>query len=76
MEYYYRRVKELREERGTKQSDLAKFLEITQPQYHLYESGKREIPFHVMIKLADYYHVSLDYLAERDSDNSTIDCTS
>ena len=34
--------------------------------YQRYERGEREIPFWVAIKLADYYKVSLDYIAERD----------
>ena len=34
-------------------------------RYQLYESGKREIPFHCAIKLADFYSVSLDYIAGR-----------
>ena len=36
---------------------------ITQQQYQLYESGKREMPMHLFIELAKFYRVSLDYLA-------------
>ncbi len=40
-------------------------IECKAQQYQLYESGKREIPFHCAIKLADFYRVSLDYIAGR-----------
>ena len=60
---YYQRLRDLREDAELKQAGIAKFLDITQQQYQLYESGKREVPFHVVIKLAQFYNVSLDYLA-------------
>ena len=62
---YYQRLRDLREDSDNKQATIAKLLQITQPQYHLYESGKREIPLHLAIILADFYGVSLDYLAGR-----------
>ena len=63
--HYYQRIRDLREDSDNKQSTIAKLLSITQPQYHLYESGKREIPLHLAVILADFYNVSLDYLAGR-----------
>ena len=63
--YIYMRIKDLREDHDKNQQTIADLLQITQPQYYLYESGKREIPLHMMIQLADYYGVSLDYLAGR-----------
>ena len=63
--FEYTKIRELREDNDRSQQDIAKVLNITQPQYHLYESGKREIPFHMVIKLADYYGVSLDWIAGR-----------
>ena len=45
------------------QEQVAQVLGITRQQYQLYESGKREIPFHIAIELAKYYNVSLDYIA-------------
>lgn len=62
---YYQRIRDLREDADQKQATIAKLLQITQPQYHLYESGKRELPLHLAIILADFYNVSLDYLAGR-----------
>lgn len=63
--YIYQRIKDLREDHDESQEKIAKLLDITQPQYYLYESGKREIPMHLAIKIADHYSVSLDYLTER-----------
>ena len=62
---YYQRLKDLREDKDLKQYHISDLLHITRQQYQIYESGKREIPFHMAIKLADYYDVSLDYIAGR-----------
>lgn len=67
--YFYQRISDLRTDHDLKQQAIAKLLNITQQQYSLYESGKREIPLHLAIILADFYGVSLDYLAGR-SENS------
>ena len=61
--YYYRRLKDLREDHDLKQEAIATVLNITRQQYQLYESGKRELPMHHFITLAKYYNVSLDYIA-------------
>ncbi len=63
--HIYQRLKDLREDMDLKQEDVGSLLDITRQQYQLYESGKREIPLHKMIILADYYNVSLDYMAGR-----------
>lgn len=55
----------MREDHDKTQADIAKILETTQQNYSLYESGKREIPLHLMIKLSNYYNVSLDYMCNR-----------
>ena len=60
--YFYQRIRDLREDNDKKQSEIASVLEITTQQYQLYESGKREIPAHHLIKLAIFYDVSTDYL--------------
>ena len=64
----YQRIKDLREDKDMKQKEIANELKITTQQYSLYERGKREIPFHHAITLADFYHVSLDYIAGRTND--------
>ena len=62
---YLKRLKDLREDADISQDKLAKILHIPQRAYSHYEKGDREIPFDVLIKLADFYNVSLDYIAER-----------
>lgn len=59
----YQRLQDLREDRDLKQEDVASVLGITRQQYQLYESGKREIRFFQVIKLAEFYNVSVDYIA-------------
>ena len=61
--YIYQRLRDLREDNDKKQEEIALVLNISRQQYQLYESGKRELPMHHFIKLAQYYNVSLDYLA-------------
>jgi transcriptional regulator with XRE-family HTH domain len=61
--HYYQRLRDMREDSDKTQADIADLLGITRQQYHLYESGKRELPMHLFIVLARYYNVSLDYLA-------------
>jgi transcriptional regulator with XRE-family HTH domain len=58
----YERIRNLREDRDLKQEDLASMLNCTQACYSHYESGKRDIPTEVLIKLAGFYGVSVDYL--------------
>lgn len=65
---FYTRIKELRVEHNLTQQAVADILEIKHPQYYRYESGKREIPLHLLIKLADFYGVTLDYIAGRSED--------
>lgn len=63
MKNYYERMRDLREDRDLRQSDMAKLLCLTNQQaYQRYESGKVQMPLHLLIQLAEYYEVSLDYL--------------
>ena len=52
----------LREERGWKQSDMARRLWVSQSTYSGYETGKIQVPVDTLLKLADIYDVSMDYL--------------
>lgn len=61
--YYYQRLRDCREDKEMKQKEIALIIDDTQQHYQLYESGKRELPMHLFIKLAKFYDVSLDYLA-------------
>lgn len=67
--YFYENMAKMRKQQGFTQGDIAEVLGITRQQYQLYESGKREIFLHLMIVLADYYGVSLDYLVGRQDDD-------
>lgn len=59
----YQRIKDLREDKDLKQIDIAKILKTTQKQYSRWETGQYPIPFEIVIKLAKYYNVSIDYIA-------------
>jgi transcriptional regulator with XRE-family HTH domain len=59
------RLKSLREDNDLTQSQLAKFLNISQVAYSYYEIDKRNIPIELLSKLADYYNTSVDYLIYR-----------
>ena len=58
----YQRIKDLREDRDLKQRQLADFLNCSQQVYSNYELGQRDIPTDVLIRLSDFYGVSVDYL--------------
>ncbi len=55
-------LRELREDHNLKQATVASYLGIEQQSYSNYENGNRSIPLWAVIKLADYYKVSTDYL--------------
>ena len=56
------RLRELREDRDYKQREIAAYLNCSQQVYSNYELGQRDIPTELLIKLADFYGVSIDYL--------------
>ena len=62
---YFKRIKDLRIDHDLYQKQIANLLKITRQQYGLYESGKRDIPIDLLIKLAYFYNVSIDYMVER-----------
>ena len=62
---YYKRVRELREDHDLTQRAVAAELGITQPQYFRYEQGYRDIPTDILIRLADLYETSTDYILGR-----------
>lgn len=61
----YRRFRDMREDADLSRRELAEKLNMPQTTYTRYETGQREIPLSIAIKLADFYKVSLDYLAGR-----------
>ena len=70
----YKRIRDLREDADKTQSELASYLNTTAQYYGKYESGEREIPFSRAIRLADYYNVSIDYLAGRTDELNISTC--
>lgn len=61
---YFKRLKNLREDKDLKQENIATMLKITRQQYSLYETGKRTIPIDLLINLSIFYDVSIDYIVE------------
>ena len=59
------RIRDLREDHELTQKEISDFLHISQVAYSYYEIGKRSIPIEILIKLADYYEVSIDYIYYR-----------
>ena len=59
------RLKELRHEKGLKQKEMAEFLGCTDRNYQKMEYGDINVPGLTLIKLADFFEVSLDYLVGR-----------
>lgn len=68
---YYKRIRELREDHDMTQREIAKILDMPQPQYYRYEQGFRDIPTDILIKLAEFYKTSTDYILGR-TDNPDI----
>ncbi len=61
---YLPRLRDLREDRDLKQTDIAKMLGIHQTVYSRYERGHQTIPLEHLVKLAEFYQVSVDDLLE------------
>lgn len=59
---YIRRIRDLREDRDYTQAELAEHLHISQPAYSYYETGERAVPIEILILIARFYNVSIDYL--------------
>lgn len=67
----YRRIRELREDHDLTQKQMGEILSCSQRVYSNYERGDIDIPTHVLIKLADFHHVSVDYLLNRTDNPKT-----
>lgn len=63
----YKNLKSIREDNDIKQHEIAQVLNVSQNTYSQYETGVIAITAEVLIKLADYYNVSIDYLLDRTS---------
>lgn len=58
----YQRIKDLREDKDLLQKDIAKILDMSQTGYSKYEVGTNDIPTNILIKLAEFYNTSTDYI--------------
>ena len=56
------RIKDMREDNDLTQKQISEMLLCDQSLYSKYERGEREIPLKILVILADYYKVSIDYL--------------
>lgn len=61
----YTRIKSLREDNDLTQKEVGEAINVSQRTYAYYESGKRAIPTEVLIALANFYDVSIDYLLDQ-----------
>ena len=67
----FKNLRAIREDRDIKQKDIAKYLNVSQNTYSQYETGIITLTAEVLIKLANYYNVSIDFLLDR-TDNPNI----
>ena len=65
MARFSERLRQLRTARDLSQMEFSKQIGISKSSVNMYERGERELPLWAAIKLADYYHVTLDYLVGR-----------
>jgi len=59
---YRKRIRDLREDHDKTQAEIAEMLGTSQTMYARYERGASELPIRHLVKLADYYKVSTDYI--------------
>lgn len=64
----YGRIRDLRTDRGLTQEAVANYLHVKQNTYSQYEVGTTRFPLDVVVKLAEYFDVSVDYLVELTDD--------
>lgn len=73
---HYQRIKDLREDSDLTQSELCQKLYMHKTTYTNYEQGKHTVPLDFAVTLADFYNVSLDYIAGRTNISSNNVCDS
>ena len=64
------RIRDLRQDKDITHKEISKILNISQVAYSYYELGKRNIPLDILMKLADFYHTSTDYILCRTNNPS------
>lgn len=63
------KIKELRQKNKISQSQIAEYLQMSQTGYSQYETGRTEPDIKTLIAIANYFHVSVDYLIENEQPN-------
>ena len=61
----YKRIRSLREDKDLTQKQIAEILGMSQTGYSKYETGENDIPTQILLKLADFYQTSVDYILGR-----------
>lgn len=61
----YKRIRDLREDKDLTQKQMGELLSCSQRVYSNYERGELDIPTEILVRLADFHNVSVDYLLER-----------
>lgn len=67
---YYKRIRNLREDRDLTQRELAEYLNVSQKSYSRYERGERTIDPEILGRIATFYDTTVDYLIERTDDST------
>ena len=67
----FKNLRSIREDRDIRQKDIASYLNVSQNTYSQYETGVISLTAEILIKLSDYYNVSIDYLLDR-TDNPNL----
>lgn len=70
-QYMYIRIRNLREDADMTQTQIAKVLNCSQRVYSNYERGDLDIPTEILIKLANFHNVSVDYILNRTDNRAT-----
>lgn len=62
MNHWNKVMRDMREDRDLNQTVIANYLNITQKAYSQYELDQRSVPIEIIIKIADFYNVTTDYI--------------
>lgn len=68
----FQRIQDLRIDSDLSQKKIGEILHISQRSYSHYETGSRNIPIEMLIRLADYYDTTIDYLVGRNDNKEPI----
>lgn len=68
----YKRIRDLREDKDLTQCEMGEILSCSQRVYSNYERGDLDIPTEILIKLADFHQVSVDYILNRTDNKNPI----